>query len=82
LLLSSIPDEQFDFIIEKITPITTPEEGRNYFRVEAQLQNVTQRLRPGMEGIGKISVDRRKLISIWTRSLVEWTRLWIWSWWP
>ena len=55
---------------------------RNYFRVEAQLQSEAGRLRPGMEGVGKISVEERKLIWIWTRSLVDWVHLMAWSWLP
>jgi hypothetical protein len=82
LVLSSLPNERYDFTVEKITPITSAEEGQNYFRVEARLVEVSKNLRPGMEGVGKISIDRRRLISIWTRSLTEWLRLWVWSWWP
>ncbi len=82
LLLSSQPETAFPFVIEKITPLTTPEDGRNYFRVEARLEEVSSNLRPGMEGVAKVFVDRRNLASIWTRNLVEWARLWFWSWWP
>jgi hypothetical protein len=82
LVLSALPNDRFDFFIEKITPISTAREGRNYFRVEGHLNTVSERLRPGMEGIGKIYIDHRKLISIWSRNLVEWIRLRIWSWWP
>ena len=82
MILSALPDEHFDFTVEKIIPIATAKEGRNYFRVEARPSAISSRLRPGMEGIGKIYVDRRKLISIWTRDLREWLRLWLWSWCP
>ncbi len=82
LVLSSLPNDHYDFLVEKITPISTAREGRNYFRVEAHLKSVSERLRPGMEGVGKIYVDRRKLIFIWTRNLTEWLRLKAWSWWP
>jgi multidrug resistance efflux pump len=82
MILSSLPNEYFDFVVEKITPLTTAKEGLNYFRVEARLDRVSESLRPGMEGVGKISVDQRKLISIWTRGLKDWLRLKIWSWWP
>jgi multidrug resistance efflux pump len=82
MILSALPHEQFDFLVEKITPIATAKEGLNYFRVEAELARISERLRPGMEGIGKIDVDERKLIAIWTRDLREWVRLWLWSWWP
>ena len=82
LLLSSLPETAFPFSIEKITPISTAEDGRNYFRVEARLESISPNLRPGMKGVGKVFVDRRNLASIWTRNLVEWARLWLWSWWP
>lgn len=82
MILSALPHEHFDFAVERITPIATAKEGLNYFRVEARPESISKRLRPGMEGIGKIHVDRRKLISIWTRNLREWLRLWVWSWWP
>jgi hypothetical protein len=32
-----------------------------------------------MEGVGKIGVDERKLVWIWTRSSVDWLRLQVWS---
>lgn len=80
LVLSSQPGKVYDFTVSKITPITTAKDGRNFFRVEAHLAAVDDSLRPGMEGVGKISIDRRKLIAIWTRELLEWLRLWSWRW--
>lgn len=82
LVLSSLPDEEFPLTIEKITPIAEAAEGKNTFRVEARLDESSSRLRPGMEGIGKISIDRRLLISIWTRDLVEWVKLTAWRYLP
>ena len=82
LTLSSIPGDELAFTVEKITPVSTADEGRTYFRVEAQLDGSAERLRPGMEGVGKIYIDRRKQIWIWTHGLIDWLRLWIWSWWP
>lgn len=82
MILSALPREKIDFIVDKITPISIAKEGLNYFRVEALPGSVSDRLRPGMEGIGKIYIDRRKLISIWTRGLREWLKVWVWSWYP
>ena len=89
LVLSSMPEKVFAFNVQRITPVSTTEEGENYFRVEAallqpdkQLQSGNESLRPGMEGAGKIKVDERKLIWIWTRDFVDWLRLWIWRWLP
>ncbi len=82
LVLPSVPDEVFPFVVDKITPVSIAKEGRNYFRVEARLKETSGRLRPGMEGVGKISVDRRKLIWIWTHEMIDWLRLKLWTWIP
>jgi len=82
LALTSMPNDEFELVVEKITPVSVVEEGRNFFRVEASAKGATERLRPGMEGVGKIQIDRRKLIWIWTHKLVHWMRMWAWSWWP
>ena len=82
LLLFSFPEKHFNFTVSKITPITIAEEGQNSFRVEARIESDSTPLRPGMEGVGKIYVDRRKLIGIWTKDLREWFILWTWSWLP
>ena len=82
LILPSMPGDLFPLVIDKITPVSTAKEGRNYFRVEARLENGSERLRPGMGGVGKISIDRRKLIWIWTHEAIDWLRLKLWAWWP
>ena len=82
LALSSMPHDPLPLRVEKITPVSVAEEGRNYFRVEASAQGGLERLRPGMEGVGKIQVERRRLAWIWTRKIVHGMRMWIWSWWP
>jgi RND family efflux transporter MFP subunit len=82
LLLSAMPGEVLPLHVEKITPVSTADEGRNYFRVEAGLEEPSELLRPGMQGIAKIEIDRRRLLWIWTHRLVDWLRLSTWSWWP
>ncbi len=82
LMLPSMPGEVFSFVVEKITLVSTAKEGRNYFRVEGRLALASARLRPGMEGIGKITIDRRKLIWVWTHEALDWLRLQIWRWIP
>ena len=82
LALNSMPNEAIDLVVEKITPVSVVDQGRNFFRVEATAKGALEKLRPGMEGVGKIHVDERKLLWIWTHKLVHWVRMWIWSWWP
>jgi RND family efflux transporter MFP subunit len=79
LAVASMPGERFGFTISKITSVNTAKEGVNFFRVEAALEHRDLRLRPGMEGVAKIHVDQRKLIWIWTHTLTDWVRLWLWS---
>lgn len=83
LTVTSMPGERIPFRVDKITSVNVAREGRNLFRVEALLEpGAGERLRPGMEGVGKIGVDERKLVWIWTHAFVDWLRLTIWSWLP
>ncbi len=82
LLFAAFPGEPADFTVERITPVSTPEEGRNTFRVEARLAELPDHLQPGMEGVGKVDIDRRRLIWIWTHEIGDWLRLALWKWLP
>jgi biotin carboxyl carrier protein len=82
LALVGFPSEPLPFFVERITPIATVDDGRNFFTVEARLEQHPDRLRPGMEGIGKIDIGQRRLLWIWSHNLVDWFRLWVWSWTP
>jgi len=84
IVLATFPNEPIPFEVTKITPVSTTDQGRNYFRVESSLLSESDltRLRPGMEGISKIDIDRRKLVWIWTHRAVDWVRLTLWSWLP
>jgi RND family efflux transporter MFP subunit len=82
LLLSAFPQEPIRFTVEKITPVSTAKEGRNYFQVEAKFAREEPRLRPGMEGVGKIEIDRRRYVWIWTHDIWTSMRLWFWKWMP
>jgi multidrug resistance efflux pump len=82
LVLSGFPTEHLPLLVRKVTPVSTAREGRNYFRVESELQTTPERLRPGMEGVAKVEVDRRRLIWIWTHQVIDWIRLALWTWLP
>jgi multidrug resistance efflux pump len=79
LMLSGLPGQAMPFAVHLITPVSTAKEGRNFFQVEAQLTTPSDRLRPGMEGVGKIVVGERRLIWIWTHGLIDWLRIWAWK---
>lgn len=71
------------FTVTKLTSVTANEDGKNTFRVEASLGKADElRLRPGMEGIAKVNIDRRSRLWIWTRGMRDWLRLFFWKWTP
>jgi hypothetical protein len=82
IALAGITGATLPFTVKTVTSVSTAQDGRNFFRVEAQLDAASQRLRPGMEGIGKVSIAERRLVWIWTRNFVNWARLAFWSWMP
>jgi multidrug resistance efflux pump len=82
LVLPSMPGEALSFVVNKITPVSSAKEGKNFFRVEANMEMHSERLRPGMEGIGKVTIDRRRLIWVWTHEAIDWVRLQLWRWMP
>jgi hypothetical protein len=82
LLLSAFADDPIGFEVTRITPVSTPRDGKNYFRVEARLDRTDPRMRPNMEGVGKVDIDRRRYLWIWTRQVVDSLRLLAWSWLP
>jgi hypothetical protein len=82
LVLTGFSSSALSFWVKSVTPVATASEGRNYFRVEAQVEQAGARLRPGMEGIGKVIAGERSLLWIWTRTLTDWMRIALWKWLP
>jgi RND family efflux transporter MFP subunit len=82
LVLSSLLHQPLPFTVSTITAVASQRDGRNVFRVEANVEGAPARLRPGMEGIGKIVVGKRSLLWIWTHGFFDWLRLALWRWLP
>jgi biotin carboxyl carrier protein len=83
LVLSSLPQMNLPLAVTAITPVATQRDGRNVFRVEARITGPTPpNLRPGMEGVAKVSIGERRLLWIWTHGFVDWLRLALWNWAP
>jgi multidrug efflux pump subunit AcrA (membrane-fusion protein) len=81
LTLSAAAEQTFDMEVTRITPVSIAENGINYFKVEAKLSSTPEFLRPGMQGVGKIEVGKRRMFWVWTHKMVDWLRLKLWSWW-
>lgn len=82
LMISGVVGDPIPLSVSKITPVATAQDGRNFFRVEAKLEQAPAHLRPGMEGIGKISAGERRLWWVLTHTFTDWLRLSLWTWLP
>ncbi len=82
LALSAIPGRTLPLTVERITPVSSTEDGRHFFRVEAALDEPVEGLRPGMEGLAKVEVGSRRLLWIFSHGLVDWLRMRLWTWLP
>lgn len=79
LVLASLPGQAQAFTVKRITSVAVAEEGRNFFRVEAELAEKSAPLRPGMEGVAKVEVGRASLLWVWTHRWIDWLRLTAWE---
>jgi multidrug resistance efflux pump len=83
IVVSGVNDDPMPLTVTKVTPVATAQDGKNTFRVEASLNgDISPRLRPGMEGIGKVSVGSRSLWWVITHTFTDWLRLGLWNWLP
>jgi len=79
LVMAALPRTPFSLSVHRVVPMAVSGEGRNFFRVDANLDQPSDLLRPGMKGVAKVQIEQRKLLWIWTHDLVERLRLWAWG---
>lgn len=77
LVLAGLAAEALDFEVVNVS-MSEADNGMNVFRVEARLARSDLKLRPGMEGVGKISAGTRSTVWVWTHRMVDWLRLQAW----
>jgi multidrug resistance efflux pump len=82
LTLKALPATRLGFTVHKISPVFEENAKGIAYRVEARLSENHPGLRPGMQGVAKISIDRRSYLWIYLHDLVDALRLWLWSWMP
>jgi len=81
-ILESLPYTPLPFTVSRVTPVASALDGKTVFRVEADLLNPPEALRPGMKGIAKVATTERPRIWNWTHEAWDWLRLKLWTWWP
>lgn len=79
VLLAGLPGERFAVRVSKVSPVAQAEDGRNAFRVEAQVTQDAARIQPGMEGVGRVLVGHRALLWVGLHRVVDGVRYWAWT---
>lgn len=78
LRLTGLPGQRIRFTVTDVLPVATSKEGKNVFRVEAQVDETLADLRPGLRGIAKLETGRGSLLSVWLRPIAQKLRTLIW----
>ena len=78
LATASYPGQRIKFTVERISPIAEVVNQRNVFKVRVKLLETYDWMRPGMEGVAKVSIGKRRYAWIWSRKIVNWIRMKLW----
>ncbi len=84
LAAASHPGTHLPFEVERIDPVAEVVDQKNIFRVRvrllesAELDEARGWLKPGMEGVAKVSVGRRSYLWLWSIDMVRWIRMRLW----
>jgi GAF domain-containing protein/biotin carboxyl carrier protein len=78
LATASYPSQRIAFEVERVNPIAEVVKQQNIFKVRVRLLELHPWMRPGMEGVAKINIDKRPYAWIWTRKIINWVRMKLW----
>lgn len=85
LAAAASPGSRLDFSIQSVDPVAEVAGEKNVFKMKARLDEgdltyaeARRWLRPGMEGLAKIELDKRSYAWIWTKDLINWVRMKLW----
>jgi len=78
LAAASFPGRKVPFVVERVLPAGMDDQEQVAFKARARLAATEPWMRPGMEGVARIGLGRRRVGWIWARGLVNRLRLWLW----
>ena len=81
-VLAGLPDDPVPFEVRTIASVSDPGEGENRFRVEARVTDPPAGLRPGLQGVAKITAGETSLARSWLRGTLVRLKLLLWRWVP
>ena len=78
LATATYPGDRIGFVVERVNPAAEVVNNRNIFKVRAKLSESRPWMRPGMEGVAKVTIAKRPYAWIWTRKVTNWIRMKLW----
>ena len=78
LATASYPGQKIAFVVERVNPVAEVVDQQNVFKVRVRLAERRPWMRPGMEGVAKVTLGRRSYGWLWTRRMVNWVRMKLW----
>ncbi len=80
LKATSYPNRPIHFTVERINPVATVTGQKNTFKVRVKLapEDVKDWMRPGIEGLAKVDVEKSRYAWIWTHRMINWVRMKLW----
>ncbi len=79
VVLGALTEHKLPFVVERVTPVASARDGRNFFEVFAKLDTTHDLLQPGLRGVARIHSGERPIGWIASRRLLNWWRLTVWS---
>jgi RND family efflux transporter MFP subunit len=77
--MTALPGQNWQARLETVLPVAIAQQGESVFRVPADVLGDAQALRPGMAGVGKVSVGSRSLIWVVTHAITDRMRILAWK---
>jgi multidrug efflux pump subunit AcrA (membrane-fusion protein) len=72
------PDHQRSFQLSRLLPAGRPAQGRTVYVAEARIAASGDGLRPGMEGVARIDIGRRRVWWVWLHGAIDYLRMKLW----
>lgn len=80
LSLQALHNRRLPFVVNKVSPVFEESLSGIAYRVDASIDDSLPSLRPGMQGLARIDIDRRSFLWIYLHEVYYAIRLWLWSW--
>lgn len=77
--MTAMPGQNWSARLDNVLPVAIAQKGQSVFRVPADVLGDAEALRPGMAGVGKVTVGARSLLWVVTHAITDRLRILAWK---